>query len=101
MFVFHAEVLPTLQSQDSMLKTWGWENGKLCAYKDDQLQPISITKVAIRTDWSIASACAASPNSFNSARDNLNRLWGWENNRCVNACSHVLVFYMLLLPGWV
>lgn len=74
-----------LPLQDSKLKTWAWENDVLCAYKDDQLQPIPITKARTRVDWADAQTCTGAPNATTSARDKLNRLWGWERQRC--ACA--------------
>lgn len=74
-----------LPLQDSKLKTWAWENDVLCAYKDDQLQPIPITKARTRVDWADAQTCTGAPNATTSARDKLNRLWGWERQRCARA----------------
>jgi hypothetical protein len=66
-----------------MFKTWGWESSRLCAYKDDQLQPASISRMPTRLDWVDAPRCSAAPAASNSARDKLNRLWGWERHRWV------------------
>lgn len=39
------------------------------------------TKVATRLTWSAAPRCAGQANATTAARDQLNRLWGWQRNR--------------------
>ena len=72
---------PQQQTQDSKLKTWAWERALLCAYKDDQLQPVPVTKVVTRISWADAPPCAAAPNATVAAPDRAGRLWGWERDR--------------------
>jgi hypothetical protein len=72
---------PPPKRQDSTFKTYNWKEGALCAYKDDQLQPVSLTMAPTRLAWSNAPRCGAAPSAGNSARDKLDRLWGWEQER--------------------
>jgi hypothetical protein len=66
---------------DSKLRSWAWEGGVLCAYKDDHLQPIPATKWVTRIEWEDAPACVAAPTATTAAADATSRLWGWELNR--------------------
>jgi hypothetical protein len=38
---------------------WGWDaDGQLCAYKDDQQQPIPLDRVYNPLPWKFAQACS-------------------------------------------
>ena len=80
--------------QDSQLKVWGWEGDQLCAYKDDQLQPIAITKLPTRLQWSDAPRCQGAASATMAARDKLNRLWGWERSRCAGVRAVAVAYCM-------
>lgn len=65
---------------------WGWElDGSICAFKDDQQQPMPMHK-AFRTamlSWEEAPACTDDPlpTANNSMPDALNCLWGYQLQR--------------------
>jgi hypothetical protein len=66
------------------LQVWGWDvPGTLCAFKDDQQQPIPIQKKYTRLAWPEASPCVSqpAPTADNSVPDNFGCLWGWERDR--------------------
>jgi hypothetical protein len=46
-----------------------------------------MTRWTTRLEWGAAPACAAAPSATTSSRDKANRLWGWENNRCVRRAA--------------
>jgi hypothetical protein len=63
---------------------WGWdEAGSLCAFKDDQQQPIPIQKTYRRLAWPETPACVQdpTPTAANAVPDNNGCLWGWQLDR--------------------
>jgi hypothetical protein len=79
---FFKNFYPTKQ-KDAEYKVWAWERGLLCAYKDDQQQPLPYDVTSYRRlAWADAPACASTPGPATTAPDRLGRLWGWELVRC-------------------
>jgi hypothetical protein len=73
---------------DSHFKVWGWDDGHLCAYKDDQQRPTPMNKANNRLAWADAPACTQDPEPTinNAVPDRLGCLWGWQLDRS----DHVL-----------
>lgn len=62
---------------------WNWENGRLCAFKDDHQQPIPIDTNYDKLAWADASACSEDPEPTNqtAVADGDGCLWGWQLSR--------------------
>jgi hypothetical protein len=74
---------------DSHFKVWGWDNGHLCAFKDDQQRPTPINKANNKLAWADAPACTQEPEPTpdNAVPDRLGCLWGWQLDRCSSVLS--------------
>ncbi|WIA33528.1 hypothetical protein OEZ86_006652, partial [Tetradesmus obliquus] len=68
---------------DSHFRVWGWDDGRLCAFKDDQQQPTPINKKNNRLAWADAPACTQEPKPTldNAVPDRMGCLWGWQLDR--------------------
>jgi hypothetical protein len=91
-----SEPFPDESVADSRFKVWGWENGHLCAFKDDQQQPIPLDRHYTRLAWKDAPHCAleSAPTIKNSVPDTRGCLWGWQLERyrrgCITCCTSPL-----------
>lgn len=74
---------------DSHFRVWGWDDGRLCAFKDDQQRPTPINKKNNRLAWADAPACTQEPEPTldNAVPDRMGCLWGWQLDRCSPALS--------------
>lgn len=59
---------------DAEGRLWGWQDGRSCAFKTPNSQPITI-------NWDNAVSCASRATTSNSVYDAQGRLWGWQDGR--------------------
>lgn len=59
---------------DAEGRLWGFQEGRSCAFRTPNDQPITIT-------WDNAVSCNNKPTTSNSVFDGENRLWGFQNGK--------------------